>query len=260
MSEANPVTTPTETTALRKNREETADVPYRELVGSLMHLAVATRPDLSYAVSTLSKFLENPSKEHWSAGKRVLKYLAGTVDVGLTFCRDSSNELVAYSDADFAACVDSRKSISGVVLMLNDGPVVWSSRKQTVVATSTTDAEYVAAHDAAKEIAWIRRLLADIGCEQVEPTTLFCDNQAAEKLVENPVYHQRTKHIDVKFHYTRDLVKKGEIEVVHVCSALQRADMFTKPLTRLKFEHNRKLLNVGGVGRVGVLELRAPDA
>ena len=246
MADANPVATPAEPSMMKKNCGEAVDVPYRELVGSLMHLTVATRPDLAYIVSILSKYLENPSREHWTAAKRVLKYLAGTVDIGIVYGRDDSNELVGYSDADYAACTESRKSISGVVLMLNGGPIAWLSRKQTVVATSTTDAEYVAAHDCAKEIVWTRRLLADIGCSQQEPTTLFCDNAAAQKLIDNPVYHRRTKHIDVKFHYTRDLVKNSELEVAHVCSELQLADIFTKPLTKDKFEKNRMLLNVAG--------------
>lgn len=193
-----------------------------------MYLAVVTRPDLAYTVATLSKFLDSPTDEHWNAGKRVLRYLAGTTDVGIMYGCDRSTELIAYSNADWANCVNTRRSTSGVVLLLNSGPVTWFSRKQGVVATSTTNAEYVAAHDAGKEIVWARRLLKEIGCSQDRSTTLYCDNAAAEKLIANPIFHRKTKHIDVKFHYTRKLVENGTINVKHVSSNRQLADIFTK--------------------------------
>lgn len=224
--------------------EDFRNVPCRQLIGSLMYLTVVTRPDLAYIVATLSKFLQSPTNEHWNAGKRALRYLAGTTDFGITYGCDKSNELVAYSDADWANCADTRRSVSGVVLLLNGGPVTWFSRKQGVVATSTTDAEYVAVHDAGKEIVWIRRLLKEIGCNQNEPTTLFCDSAAAEKLIANPILHRRTKHIDVKFHYIRELVKSGIIEIKHISSSRQLADIFTKPQTRNFFEDNWKSLGV----------------
>lgn len=152
MTSCNSVATPADSSITLKINvnNDLKTVPYRQLVGSLMYLAVVTRPDLAYTVATLSRFLDSPTNKHWNAGKRALRYLAGTTDLGITYGRDKSNELVAYSDADWANCVSTRKSVSGVVLLLNGGPVVWFSRKQGVVATSTTDAEYVAAHERRK--------------------------------------------------------------------------------------------------------------
>lgn len=253
MTNCNPVQTPMEPgTQLVSNYDENgqpgpiADVPYRQLIGSLMYLAVATRPDLSYAVSVLSKFLEQPSDAHWLSAKRVLKYLKGTLDMGITFdgnC-DQKNQLVAYTDSDYASCPDTRKSTSGIVLMLNNGPVIWSSRKQSIIATSTTDAEYIAMSEAAKEVVWTRRLLNELGIHQEKATVLYCDNAAAKLLVENPVFHRRTKHVDIKFHYTREQTKNGSIKVKHIESCNQLADIFTKNLPRDKLKVNRSRLNL----------------
>lgn len=223
-----------------------ANVPYRQIIGSLMHLAISTRPDISYAVSTLSQFLERPSNSHWLAAKRVLKYLKGIPDLGITFGGDCNlnNQLIAFSDSDCASCPNTRKSVSGIVLMLNNGPVAWSSRKQSIMATSTTDAEYVAMCEAAKEVVWTRRLLNELGIHQERATNLYCDNVAAKLLIENPAYHKRTKHIDIKFHYTREQVKNGLIKVNHIDSSNQLADILTKNLSRDKFKANCSLLKL----------------
>ena len=232
---------------------------YRQLIGSLMYLAAVTRPDLAYTVATLSKFLDSSTGEHWNASKRVLRYVAGTTDLKIIYGRERSNELVAYSDADWANCVNTRRSTSGVVLLLNGGPIVWFSRKQGVIATSTTDAEYVAAHDAGKEILWTRQLLKEINCDQNKPTTLYCDNAAAEKLIVNPKFHRRTKHIDVKYHYTRELVENGIINVKHISSNQQLADILTKSQTKNSFEANRKSLGiyVANISASGSVKYRA---
>ncbi|KMQ89047.1 retrovirus-related pol polyprotein from transposon tnt 1-94 [Lasius niger] len=224
---------------------EEARVPYRQLIGSLMYLAVGTRPDISYIVNKLSQFLEHPSNIHWSAAKRILKYLKGSATLGLKFGTptETKNIITAYSDADYAACIDSRRSTSGVVVMLNGGPVIWSSRKQGIVATSTTDAEYMAAHEAAKEIVWAKGLLDSLGVNQTKPTKLYLDNVAAECLIKNSAFHKRTKHMDIKFHFTRDLVNQKKIELIHVVSTNQKADMLTKPLVKEKFLNNRNLIN-----------------
>lgn len=221
------------------------DVPYRQLIGSLMYLAVGTRADISFAVSALSQFLENPSEIHWKAAKRVLRYIAGTSNMGIEFnSSKTSNILMAYSDADYGSCLNTRKSVSGVILILNNGPIIWFSRKQGVVATSTTDAEYIAAYDATREIVWTRRILEELGLRQSESTVLYCDNAAAEQLIKNPVFHRRTKHIDVKFHYTRDIMKQGHLTVKHIPSNEQLADILTKPLSRDKFEANRQMISL----------------
>jgi len=253
MLDCNPAKTPMEQgVQLINNVDEngqygsTANIPYRQIIGSLMYLAVSTRPDLSYVVGVLSRFLEQPSASHWITAKRVLKYIKGTLEVGITYngnC-DEKNRLVAFSDSDYASCVNTRKSTSGVILVINSGPVVWSSRKQSVVATSTTDAEYIAMCEAAKEVVWTRRLLDELRIYQGQATVIYCDNAAAKLLVENPVYHRRTKHIDVKFHYTREQIKNGLVEVKQVKSSNQLADFLTKNLSYSRFKFNCSLLGL----------------
>jgi hypothetical protein len=177
--------------------------------------------------------------------QNVLRYLAGTPSVGICFgVSDHVNTLVAYSDSDFAACAESRRSTSGVVLMLNGAPIVWFSRKQTIVSTSTTEAEYVAAHDAGREVSWTRDMLEELNVTQSGPTRLHVDNVAAQHLINNPSHHRRTKHIDVKYHYTRSLVETKRVSIVRVESALQLADIFTKALPKPLFHKLRDLLNI----------------
>lgn len=127
---------------------------------------------------------------------------------------------------------------------MNGGPIIWFARKQGVIATSTTYAEYVAAYEATKEIVWTRKILNELGLHQRKPTVLHCDNSAAEQLIKNPMFHQRTKHIDIKFHYTRDIFKQGDLVVKHVASNEQLADILTKPLTRQRFEVNRAMIKL----------------
>ncbi|XP_067209204.1 uncharacterized protein [Linepithema humile] len=207
-----------------------------------MYLAVGTRPDISFSVSVLSQFLENPSEVHWKAAKRTLRYIAGTYNIEIEF--NSSITLTAYSDADYGSCLDTRKSVSGVILTLNGGPIIWFSRKQEVIATSTTDAEYIAAHDATKKIVWTRGILEELGISQLKPTVLHRNNIAAGQLINNPVFYRHTKHIDIKFHYTRDIIKQGSLLVKHAASNEQLADILTKPLAREKFVTNRTKINL----------------
>lgn len=186
--------------------------------------------------------LVNPGPSYWRAAKRVLRYLVGSAETGLNFDGRVNGELVAYSDADFAGCPIDRKST--IVLILCGAPVVWSSKKQNVVATSTTEAEYVAAHDVTKDVLWTRALLKEIDIERTGPTVLNIDNQAAICLIKNATFHRRTKYIDVKYQFTRSIVKLGEIEVVYVKTDLQFADIFTKPLPRPAFEQQLGFLNL----------------
>ena len=215
--------------------------PYREAIGSLIFAATCTRPEIAYAVNQAAQFSNSPKQQHWMAVKRILAYLRGTIGHGirygvnqaaqfsnspkqqhwmavkriLAYLRgtighgiryggvENKKQLIAYTDADFAANIDDRRSTSGVLLMLNGGPIAWSSHRQKCVSLSTTESEYVAAAAGSKEIIWMRRLLGDIDWKQPNPTPLLCDNQSAIKLVRNPKLHQRTKHIDVKYHFIR---------------------------------------------------------
>lgn len=201
MSAANPAKTPAEHGLELSRHADDAGEPeapdesmYRSLIGAIIYLQVATRPDLAHIVGLLCRLLANPRQQHLLAAKRVLRYLSGTADIGLNFdgSAASGRRLIAYTDADFAGCPDDRNSTSGLVLMLSCAPVIWSSRKQTITATSTTDAEYVSAHDGAKEAVWSRAFLKEIHFKQVGPTEMKVDNQAAVHLVNNPIFHRRT--------------------------------------------------------------------
>ena len=243
MLDCNPVSTPCAVDQqLRRNVDEEGkflkahDVPFRSLIGSLMYAAVGTRPDLAYIVNQLSQFLECPSEAHWICAKRVLRYVKGTLEKGITYsCGEKSNQLVAYSDASWASEVESRKSVSGVCLTLNGGIIGWKSKKQTIVTDSTTYAEYVAAHACSRDIVWLRGLLRELHYNQESPTVLFIDNAAAELLITNPVFHERSKHLDVKFHYVRERFEKGDVTIKHVSSSDQLADFLTKALAIEKF-------------------------
>ncbi|UYV73051.1 hypothetical protein LAZ67_10001674, partial [Cordylochernes scorpioides] len=184
-----------------EQKEKMPKFPFREAVGSLMFASCVSRPDITYAVSRVSKFLEYPGPAHCTTVKNIFRYLKGTPHMGILFT--GQDQLVGYSDSDFARDVDSRKSTTGYAFMMNGGTVSWASQRQPIIALSTTESEYIAACSAAKELIWIRRLLQGIGCDITKETELYIDNQAAIKLVENPVFHKRTKHIDVRYHFIR---------------------------------------------------------
>lgn len=236
-----PVATPADPgVKFTKNTESSKDknvFPYRQAIGSLMYLMITTRPDICYIVGVLSRFLENPKVEHWHGVQRVFKYLKGTVNYGITFDLGSETVLLsAYSDADFAEDLDSRRSTTGWVCFLNSGPISWSSKKQSVTATSTTEAEFIALCSVTKEVIWLRRLLDDLSCKQKDPTTLYCDNQRAITIVNTPESIKSTKHIEVQFFFTCEKQKDGEINVEYISTNNQLADTLTKALANRKFQ------------------------
>jgi hypothetical protein len=239
MDEAKPRVIPL-STSLRLSKDEgepldTAAHPYSGLVGSLMYLAIGTRPDIAYAVSLLARFMSAPSAVHYQAAKGVLRYLAATVDYKLCFGGSDCN-LYGYSDADFAADIDTRRSVTGYVFTMGGGAVSWSSKRQATVAASTTEAEYVAASSTVKEALWLRNLLADMGaaCSTVN---IYGDNQAALKLLRNPISSVRTKHIDVAHHFVRERVARGEVSFTYLSTDKMVADALTKavPQDKLKY-------------------------
>lgn len=232
-----------QTPASKEEIQDMATVPYREAVGSLMFLAVVSRPDIIYAVSQVSRFLCNPGREHWNAVKRIFKYLQATKEYGI-FYSGSMLDLYAYSDADYAGDEDSRRSTTGYVCTLAGGPVTWTSQKQKCVTLSTTEAEYIAASNTAQEVCWLRNMLQELCIIGNDPINLFVDNQSAIRLVDNPVHHKKTKHIDIKFHHIRECVENKYIVVKYVCSEDQLADIFTKALARDKFRSIRASLNI----------------
>lgn len=214
--------------------KEVTSVPYREAVGSLMYLVVATRPDLAYAVHIVSQYLEHPYQNHWNAVKRIFKYLKGTQDLGILY-QVNGEDIIGYSDADFANDKETRKSVSGYVFTYANGAISWSARKQQTVSLSTTEAEYIASCEATKEATWLKGLLQDLTGRR-DGITIRMDNQSAIKLIKNPVIHKRTKHIDVRYHYVRQKLEDQTIKVEHVPGSEQLADVFTKGLPKEKHE------------------------
>ena len=223
------------------------DIPYRQLVGALMYLAVATRPDIAYAVGVLARFGANPGPAHWKAAKHLCRYLQGTKDMKLTYAPDpkSKEMFTTFSDADHGGEEDSRRSTSGMVVKMGTGAVSWASRLQPVVTLSTTEAEYISAVSAAQEIIWLRNLFTEFGYEFSAPSTLYVDNQSALAVAKNPEHHGRMKHLDLRHYWLRDVVEAGIIDVHYLPTALMPADIMTKALGRLKVADMRGMLGVG---------------
>ncbi|KAE9076669.1 hypothetical protein PF010_g23812 [Phytophthora fragariae] len=219
--------------------------PYRSLVGSLMYLACGTRPDISVAVAKLSRFPENPGEKHWDAGIKVVRYLLKTKDVGIVYDGLLGTQLEAYPDADWAGNRDDRRSVSGMLLMLCGAPVVWRSTSQKTVALSSTEAEYLALSGCVKECVWMRRLLKDIGAEQVGATVIYEDNQGAMALAKNAGYQARTKHIDIRYHFIREKAVSNEVKLEYVDTKNQLADFMTKGLSSKPLRYLMMRSNVG---------------
>lgn len=178
-----------------------SNIPYREAVGSLMYLAVSTRPDIAYAVQRLARFNDNPGPAHWTAAQRVIKYLKGTKKHRLTLGGKETVELTGFTDSDWASDTDDRKSTGGYIFTLGSGAISWRSKRHEIVSTSSTEAEYISADYAVKEATWLRELLKNLEHEQRSATMIYCDNLGAIALTKNPSYHARSKHIDVKHHF-----------------------------------------------------------
>ena len=228
---------------------------YQALIGSLLFLSVSCRPDITEAVNELSRFLAAPTEPHWKAAMRVLKYLSGKLDDGLFYCKTHEPDdeidikLVGYSDANWADS-DDRKSTSGLTIqMMADGEdaqniqggvLSYYSKRQACVALSSTEAEYIALSRGGQTLSWLRRLLHQLGFGDPDPTLVFEDNTSAIHIAEGEGLNQRTKHIDVRHHYIRDLITNGIIEVDHIGTEVMIADFFTKPLPVHRFVSLKK--------------------
>ena len=249
MENCKPVATPLEPG--RKFQQLTpSDKPfdvhtYQQAIGCLTYMSTATRPDIAVAVGVLSQYMSRPSNDHWMGVKRVLRYLKGTLQYGLKLsAHEEEPELFGYSDADWAGDVDTRRSTSGYVFQFGSSTVSWSSRKQSTVAKSSTEAEYVALSSATQEAVWLRRLMKDLGRQMDAPTTIYEDNQGAIELAKNAKYHNRTKHIDICHDFVRERVVSNEIKVIYCPTEDMIADIMTKGLARPAFEKLRDLLGV----------------
>ena len=219
---------------------------YQQAIGCLTYAATTTRPDIAAAVGILSQFMSTPSLDHWMGVKRILRYIKGSLHYGLRFYADDNSKdgLIGYTDADWAGDLDTRRSTSGYAFFLGNSVISWLSKRQITVAKSSTEAEYVALSCATQEAIWLRRLLDDIHFGDESPTVIYEDNQGAIELSKNPRHHNRVKHIDIAFHFARERVASGEINVEYCPTEQMIADIMTKPLPRDKFENFRLLLGV----------------
>ena len=226
---------------------EMQDIPYNQAVGSLFYLAVATRPDIARTVGNLARFSTNPGMTHWKAVKHLFRYIKGTLDYKLTYSPSSDSELfTSYTDADHAGCPDTGCSTSGYVIKMGTGAISWSSRLQTIVALSTTEAEFVAAVSAGQEMLWLRNLFTEFGFDVTSASTLRIDNLSALSVAKNPKHHGHMKHLNLRFYWLRDEVAKGRIEVVHLRTSDMPADILTKSLPKPKvLDEMVKMLGLG---------------
>lgn len=216
-----------------------------EITGTLMYAAVSTRLDISHAVHYLSSHLVAPTVRHEQAAERVLRYLSGTKEIGLVFGSRNSAiagapeptvmECSAYADADWAGDHSDRKSTSGWVAMVNGDPISWRCKKQSVVALSTCEAELYAEAAAIQEVQWIRGILAELGLASKEASTVYGDNQSAIAVSKNGIKSERTKHIDVKYHFVTDTIEQQQVKLQWIPTAEQQADIFTKALPAIIF-------------------------
>jgi hypothetical protein len=211
-------------------KKDMTDKPYRPILGSVMWGQLATLPDLSFAVSLLSRFQANPGLDHWNALLHVVGYIKNTMDYGLTYSRNSDLSPTAFVDTDYGGCKDTRRSTSGYVFIMAGGPVTWSSKRQTTVALSTVEAEYVAMSRCAQQMVWMQSWLDEVDIEHSIPGLIKGDNRGAMALTKNTKDHGKVKHIDIRHHYIRELLQSGAITVEQVSSADNLADLLTKPL------------------------------
>lgn len=219
-------------------------IPYANVVGSVMYGMISTRPNLSYSISLLSRFMANPGSEHWTALKGVLRYINGTLNVGLNFYkRHDTLDLLGFVDSDFAGDKDTRKSTTSYYFTLGGNCISWKSQLQPIIALSSTEVGYIAIADVFKEAVWLQGLLAEAKLTDGK-VTVFFDSQSEIYLSKNLVYHERTKHVEVRFHFVRDLVTQGVIDLRKVSTEDNPADMRTKIVSPAKFKHCLNLLHV----------------
>ena len=210
---------------------------YRELVGSLLYLACCTRCDIAHSVGVLSRFMATPTASHLTAAKGVLRYIASTIDMGITYGKDVKSELYGFCDADFAGCPSTRRSTTAYAFNLYGGVISWASRLQPTVAVSTAEAEYMSAAAAVKEALWLKTLMSDLGMTLSPPLIIFGDNQACLKLLKHPIASARSKHIDVLYHFARSHVESGAIEFQYISTSRMAADCLTKALPEASFNN-----------------------
>jgi hypothetical protein len=245
MLNCKPVATPMATDIKLNKYDEGSYVDptlYKRLVGIFMYLTT-TKPDIMFAISLISRFMETPKSTHWQAGKTILRYVARTTDFGIRYTSSLKFELIRYTDSDFAGSIDDRKNTSGYVFSLGSGALAWASKKQPIVTLFSIEAEYVTTTAVACQAVWMRRVLNELLHDQNDATQIVCDNKSAIALSKNHVFHKQIKHIDMKYHFIRELVNDNGISI-HFCrSKEQFTNIFTKPLGNELFKIHR--INIG---------------
>ena len=233
--------------------ESMKNIPYASVVGSLMYAQVCTRPDIAFAVSVLGRYLSKLGLDHWVAAKKVMRYLQRTKNYMLVYRRVDSLEVIGYSDSDFAGCQDDLKSTSGYIFMLAGGAISWKSVKQTLTASSTMQAEFVACYGAATQAIWLRNFISGLMIVDSisRPLTIYCDNSAAVFFSKNNKHSSGSKHMEIKYLSVRDLVKKGDIVIEHIDTESMLADPLTKGLRPVTFK--KHVDNMGILGSFDVL-------
>ena len=233
-----------------RERQEMQAIPYANIVGSIMYAMISTRPDIAQAISVTSRFMADHGRQHWLALKWTLRYLRGAGDYGILFRGGEEyvgDPLVGYCDSDYAGNIDNRRSQSGYVFTLYGGAVCWKSSLQSVVALSTTEAEYMAMTAAVRESFWLRGISSDFGVEQ-KSIAIGCDSSSAISLAKHQVFHERSKHIDVRLHYIREEIEKGKVRIFKIDTSENPADMMTKPLPKEKLELCMRLVGLCRMG------------
>jgi hypothetical protein len=230
---------------------EMGDIPYQRGIGSLMYAATSTCPDITFPIMILSQFMHNPGRIHWEVVKDVIRYLKGTADLTLTL-GGSANGLKAYVDANWAS-QPHRHSMLGYTVLLHSSPVAWSAQKQTIIALSTAEAEYIALTTVICKILYLKALIAEVYEPVIPLIPVYCDNQGAIALASNNKFHARTKHIDIQYHYVRSLVQSGILKLQYCPTEDNIADIFTKALPRPRFTKLRASLVLDTAHR-GVLD------
>lgn len=242
MDDCKPIGTPTDVSQKLSLSEVSGEntlvgkVPYQRAIGSLLYVSERTRPDIAFAVNYASRYNQNHSSAHWQAVKRIFRYLRGTMHLKLKYRCGGLADLHGFTDADWASEIDERRSVSGFVFKLSGGAISWQSKRQAIVALSSTEAEYIALSSVVCESLWLRQLTNELDKGAVKPIKIFCDNESSIRLAENDAYRPRTKHIDTRFHHTRQQIEAKFIDVEHVSTKLMTADFLTKGVPKEK--HN----------------------
>lgn len=244
MSDCNPVATPLDlnqkisselSPTKESEKQMMSRVPYMQAIGCLLFAAQTTRPDISYAVNLLSRYCVNPGKGHWAAMKRIMRYIKGTINKKLVYYSDG-NELHGFCDADWASDLDERKSTTGYIFTLQNGAISWSSKRQSTIALSSTEAEFMAMVSAIQECIWLKRFEFELFKNANKPITLHCDNKSAIQVAKNNSYSSRTKHVEIKTKFIQDKINEGSIQLEYVPTDQNVADVLTKGIVSIK--HN----------------------